>query len=119
MKKLLPLFLLIIFFAASAAQAETASQQNQSKAPGEIAKPEVKGDTIYVNNKICAVSRTQMREADLGKFVSKVTYTGDNPKYKKYKGKELAFNQCCGMCLKSFPKKWSENADEILQFHGL
>ena len=78
--------------------------------------PVVQGDTVKVNNQICAVSGSMIREEDMGKFENQVEYTGEN---KKFKGRKFVFNQCCEMCIKQFPNMWNENQDQILMQHGL
>lgn len=83
---------------------------------GEKAPFEIKGDTVYVNNRICAYSGTWMREDTLGNFISKVEYDGPDP---RFKGKTLIFNQCCGGCIGAFPAKWKAERDKIMHFHGL
>lgn len=83
---------------------------------GETARYVVDGDTVLVNNELCGVSRTRMGPETLGKFVSRVTYSGPN---EEFRGKTLLFNQCCAMCLDRFPKRWADDPDEILAFHGL
>lgn len=83
---------------------------------GEVAQYEIIGDTVYVHNRLCAVSHSPLAEDKLGKFVSKVAYQGDDP---RFKGKQMVFNQCCKMCIKSFPTMWAEDPDSVLAFHGL
>lgn len=86
---------------------------------GEISKYKIIGDTIYVNNHICASSHSPMEKEALGIFTSKVKYNGTDPLFKKFKGKTLVFNQCCEGCIQAFPKQWADGAEEILAFHGL
>ncbi len=85
-------------------------------AGGEHAPYEVQGDTVYVNNRICAYSGSLMSQEQLGRFVSNVRYDGPD---EKFRGKTLVFNQCCGMCLSAFPEKWERERDSIMRFHGL
>lgn len=85
-------------------------------AAGERAPVVVEGDVVHVNNRLCGVSRSPMGEATLGQFVSRVQYTGSDP---RYRGRTFTFNQCCGGCLQKFPELWAERADEILAFHGV
>ncbi|MBI2608425.1 MAG: hypothetical protein HYW47_02370 [Deltaproteobacteria bacterium] len=83
---------------------------------GEKAPYEIKGETVSVNNQYCAVSHSKMEKEDLGKWTNTVEYKGDNP---QFKGKKLVFNQCCGGCIQRFPQMWSDEQDQIMQFHGL
>lgn len=85
-------------------------------ARGEQARFRVEGDVVHVNNELCAVSRGHMGADTLGQFVSEVHYEGDD---RRFAGKTLRFNQCCGGCVARFPKMWAERSDEILAFHGL
>ena len=86
---------------------------------GEVVTPMIMGNMVHVNNKICASSHTVMAEQDIGKFTSRVTYEGPDPKYGKLKGKTLVFNQCCTDCIKRFKTQWKENPEAIMEFHGL
>lgn len=88
-------------------------------APGETAQYVVKDDVVNVNNTLCAESRGPLGKEVMGKFTSTVKYTGNDPKFKKFKGKNLVFNQCCPMCAAKFDGKWKENAEEIMTFHGM
>lgn len=83
---------------------------------GERAPFVVEGDVVKVNNSLCAVSRSPMGPETLGRFVSRVEYKGADA---RFQGKTFEFNQCCGMCLESFPERWTRNADAILAFHGV
>ena len=83
---------------------------------GEKAPFMVKGNTVYVNNRICAFSGTWMREDTLDSFISTVTYDGPDP---RFAGKTLIFNQCCSGCIGAFPAKWVAERDRIMHFHGL
>lgn len=83
---------------------------------GERAPWRIDGDRVLVNNRVCAVSRTPMPEAGLGTYVSEVAYEGP---IQVFRGKRMVFNQCCGMCVESFPTLWAAKRDEIMKFHGL
>lgn len=83
---------------------------------GERAPYHIDGDRVLVNNRICAVSRTPMPVDSLGTYVSEVEYDGP---IEQFRGKRLVFNQCCEMCVKSFPAQWASGRDEIMKFHGL
>jgi len=83
---------------------------------GEMSPYLIEGDTVFVNNQYCASSRTLMAKENLGKWISTVEYTGENP---KFKGKKLIFNQCCSGCMQAFPTQWQDNSKGILHFHGL
>jgi hypothetical protein len=102
----------LIFFLLSFSLSAFASQ-------GEKAPFEIKGDTVKVNNSICASSGSPMDKSTLGDFTNNVTYEGNDPKFAKYKGKTLVFNQCCGGCIAKFPGQWKENPEKIMAFHGL
>lgn len=86
---------------------------------GEKVTPMFMGTMMHVNNKICASSHTPMVENDIGKFTSTVVYSGSNPKFIKFKGKTLIFNQCCSDCIEKFKTQWKENPEAIMEFHGL
>lgn len=104
------LFLIIAIFAWSfPALAET----------GEKVTPMVMGKMVHVNNRICASSHTPMTEGSLGQFTSQVVYEGSDPRYAKFKGKTLIFNQCCTDCITKFKAQWKDNPEAIMQFHGL
>ena len=90
-----------------------------AKTTGETAHYEIKGDTVMVNNHICAYSKSPMAKETLGTYTSKVVYKGNNPKFTKFKDKTLVFNQCCTMCLDKFPGEWKKNPEEIMTYHGL
>ena len=92
------------------------TKKKEEPLTGEKAPFQVVDDTVHVNNSHCAVSHSQMKGEDLGKWTNTVEYQGAN---EKFKGKKLVFNQCCEMCLKQFPEMWEESADEILKYHGL
>ncbi len=83
---------------------------------GEKAPYKIKGDTVIVNNQICAVSGSSMKKEDLEKWTNIVIYNGNN---KKFNGKKLVFNQCCEGCVQKFPPMWQEKSEEIVKFHGL
>lgn len=83
---------------------------------GEQARWTVEGDTVHVNNHLCAVSHSPLDVKKLDKFQSRVAYTGDDP---RFKGKEMVFNQCCAMCIQSFPGQWEDGSEAVLKFHGL
>lgn len=68
-------------------------------------------DVYYVNNRQCAMSDSPIAEKDLGRFESRVVYDGP---IERFNGKTLVFNQCCSMCIESFPKKWAAERDEIM-----
>lgn len=68
-------------------------------------------DVYYVNNRECAMSDSPIAEKDLGRFESRVIYDGP---IERFQGKTLVFNQCCSMCIESFPKKWAAERDEIM-----
>ena len=74
------------------------------------------GDVYYVNNRQCAMSDSPIAEEDLGRFESRVIYDGP---IERFKGKTLVFNQCCSMCIESFPKKWAAERDQIMAEFGL
>jgi hypothetical protein len=84
--------------------------------PAELAPYEIQGDVVLVNNRICAMSLSPMQEAQLGTHVTRVVYEGP---LEKFHGKTLVFNQCCPMCVTEFPKKWAEERDQIMLYHGL
>lgn len=90
-----------------------------AKTTGETARYEIKGDTVIVNNHICAFSRSPMAKETLGTYTSKVVYKGNDPRFAKFKNKTLVFNQCCTMCLDKFPGEWKKNPEEIMTYHGL
>ncbi len=92
------------------------SQAQTSEAAGELASYRADGDVVFVNNHICAVSGSPLDPHTLGRFVSRVRYDGP---IEKFRGKTLVFNQCCAMCIESFPKKWAMERDQIMRFHGL
>jgi len=77
---------------------------------------EAVSDVYYVNNRQCAMSDSPIAEQDMGRFESRVVYDGP---IKRYQGKTLVFNQCCPMCITSFPKKWAEERDQIMAKFGL
>lgn len=83
---------------------------------GEQAPYRVEGDTVFVNNRICAVSHSPLDPHNLDRFVSRVKYNGP---IAKFKGKTLLFNQCCEMCIQNFPSLWKSERDAVLRFHGL
>lgn len=95
---------------------QSAMQMKQRELEGEKASFVIKDDTVQVNNRYCAFSRTKMSEKDLGKWTNTVEYTGPN---KKFNGKKLVFNQCCGGCVSKFPTMWQADAEEVLRYHGL
>ena len=97
---------------AAAPAAPTAPAGKQ----GERAPFEIVGDVVHVNNTLCGVSRTPMGPETLGKFVSRVDYSGDDP---RFKGKSLEFNQCCAMCLEKFPQLYAQDPAAVMAFHGL
>lgn len=74
------------------------------------------GDVYYVNNRQCAISDSPIAENDLGRFESRVVYDGP---IERFKGKTLVFNQCCSMCIESFPEKWAAERDQIMAKFGL
>ncbi|MBT8470455.1 MAG: hypothetical protein KJN97_17045 [Deltaproteobacteria bacterium] len=74
------------------------------------------GDVYHVNNRECAMSDSPIAEKDLGRFESRVVYDGP---IERFKGKTLVFNQCCSMCIESFPKKWAAERDQIMAKFGL
>lgn len=88
----------------------------QAATTGEVADYRVDGETVYVGNRLCAVSRSPLDPSTLGQFTSTVTYEGSDP---RFVGKELVFNQCCEMCIERFPAMWAQDAEAILRFHGL
>lgn len=90
-----------------------------AKTTGETAQYEIKGDTVLVNNHICAYSKSPMAKETLGTYTSKVVYKGNNPKFAQFKNKTLVFNQCCTMCLDKFPDEWKKNPEAIMTYHGL
>jgi hypothetical protein len=83
---------------------------------GEVARWVADGDVVHVNNGLCAVCRSPMADNALGRFVSRVGYTGADP---RFVGKTFEFNQCCAGCVDRFPEMWHERTDEILAFHGV
>ena len=102
--------------AAKAAQAAAEATRTAEAAAAAKVGYEVVGDVVYVNNRQCAVTGSQLAEKDLGRFESRVTYDGP---IERFKGKTLVFNQCCPMCIASFPKKWAAERDEIMRKFGL
>ncbi|NOY27231.1 MAG: hypothetical protein GXP62_15285 [Oligoflexia bacterium] len=101
---------------APTAQSGRTLTSTAKSADGEVAQYEIVGDTVYVHNHLCAVSHSPLADDKLDKFVSTVTYQGDDP---RFKGKQMVFNQCCNMCIKRFPAMWAEDPNSILAFHGL
>lgn len=73
-------------------------------------------EVYYVNNRQCAMSDSPIAEKDMGRFESRVVYDGP---IERFQGKTLVFNQCCSMCIESFPKKWAAERDEIMAKFGL
>ena len=59
---------------------------------------------------------SQLAEKDLGRFESRVVYDGP---IERFRGKTLVFNQCCAMCIQSFPTKWAVERDQIMAKFGL
>lgn len=80
------------------------------------AAEQVVSDVYYVNNRQCAMSDSPIAEKDMGRFESRVVYDGP---VEKFQGKTLVFNQCCSMCIESFPKKWATERDQIMAKFGL
>lgn len=83
---------------------------------GEKADYVVDGETVYINNRLCAVSHSRLDPQNLDEYTSRVRYDGP---FEAFKGKTLVFNQCCDMCIKKFPNMWRESRDEILKYHGI
>lgn len=83
---------------------------------GEVAPYVIDGETVYVNNGLCAVSHSRLDPQNLNEFTSRVRYDGP---LEAFRGKTLVFNQCCEMCIKKFPDMWEENSDKILKYHGV
>jgi len=77
---------------------------------------QVVSDVYHVNNRQCAMSDSLIAEKDLGRFESRVVYDGP---IERFQGKTLVFNQCCSMCIESFPKKWAAERDQIMAKFGL
>lgn len=77
---------------------------------------QVVGDVYYVNNRQCAMSDSPIAEKDMGRFESRVVYDGP---IEQFQGRTLVFNQCCSMCIDSFPKKWAAERDQIMAKFGL
>ncbi len=102
--------------ASHAARPSSPSAVAPSPTRGEQARFEVDGDTVRVNNTLCASSRSAMDPSTLGQFVSRVQYAGNDP---RFQGRTFEFNQCCGGCIARFPQQWAQNADAILAFHGV
>ncbi len=94
------------------AQTSIADQAKRA-APGGYT---IEGDVVFVNNHTCAVSGSPLADKDLTKFQSRVAYDGP---VEEFKGKTLVFNQCCNMCIKSFPDMWAKDRDTIMLAHGL
>lgn len=91
------------------------AEQSGSVAPASAAEPIV-SDVFHVNNRQCAMSDSPIAEKDLGRFESRVVYDGP---IERFQGKTLVFNQCCSMCIESFPKKWAAERDQIMAKFGL
>ncbi len=103
--------------AAVAASAIVWSERQQDATSNVAAHGyEVSGDVVYVNNRHCAMSDSPIAEKDIGRFESRVVYDGP---IERFRGKTLVFNQCCANCIESFPKKWDEERDQIMQKLGL
>lgn len=98
------------------AQSDLPAPTGDAPPAAERAPVAVDGNVVHVNNTICAVSRSEMAPEALGQFVSRVEYTGDDP---RFRGRVFEFNQCCGGCVERFPSMWAERADEILAYHGV
>ncbi len=92
-----------------AADHRDAAQQADPVQPAE-------SDVYYVNNRQCAMTGSELAEKDLGLFESRVVYDGP---IERFQGKTLVFNQCCSMCIESFPKKWAVERDQIMAKFGL
>lgn len=82
----------------------------------ERAAYKIEGDTVLVNNTICAQMGSPLSADFMGKFTSEVFYDGP---IEQFKGKKLIFNQCCEHCAGNFPKKWATERDQIMLTHGL
>ncbi len=101
---------------ASALRAGSAAPVRDVGEPAEMARYEVQGDTVMVNNTICAYSRSPIGTELLGQYQSRVRYEGP---IAAFRGKTLVFNQCCPMCVDAFGEKWEAERDQIMKFHGL
>ena len=102
--------------AEAAAQAAAEAVKAAEAADAARVGYEIAGDVVHVNNRQCAVTGSQLAEKDLGRFESRVIYDGP---IERFKGKTLVFNQCCPMCIASFPKMWAEERDAIMRKFGL
>ena len=94
----------------------TPQQSTLPPGVGELAPYRIEGDVVYVNNRICAVSHSPLREGQLDRYQSRVVYDGPDP---RFRGKTLVFNQCCPMCIQTFPELWRQHRDRIMRYHGL
>lgn len=94
------------------------AKQPANLPPGvrEQAAYKIEGDTVFVNNTICAQMGSPLSADFMGKFTSEVYYDGP---IEQFKGKKLIFNQCCEHCAGNFPKKWAAERDQIMLTHGL
>ena len=101
---------------AEAAQAAAEAAKAAEAADAARVGYEIVGEVVHVNNRQCAVTGSELADKDLGRFESRVVYDGP---IARFKGKTLVFNQCCPMCIASFPKKWAAERDEIMQNFGL
>ncbi|HLB59423.1 MAG TPA: hypothetical protein VJL87_05005 [Bdellovibrionota bacterium] len=97
----------------------TNNASSQTDDVGEQSEFKISGDKVEVNNHICASSKSPMEQEGLGRFTSEVVYQGSDPRFAKFKGKKLIFNQCCEGCVAKFPEQWAENPEVIMAFHGL
>jgi hypothetical protein len=103
-------------YEASPAEMGASAATSAVQHPAELARYRIEGDRVYVNNTVCAYSRTPLHDEQLGEYTSEVVYDGP---IKTFQGKTLVFNQCCPMCVDAFPGKWKDERDEIMRFHGL
>lgn len=100
----------VAFVTLLAASAVSAVFWPRSEPPD--AAHQMASDVYYVNNRECAMSDSPIAEKDLGRFQSRVVYDGP---IERFQGKTLVFNQCCAMCIESFPKKWAAERDQIME----
>jgi uncharacterized protein HemX len=93
-----------------------AQSEQRDAAEQADAAEQVVSDVYHVNNRQCAMSDAPIAEKDMGRFESRVVYDGP---IERLQGKMLVFNQCCSMCIESFPKKWAAERDQIMAKFGL
>lgn len=97
------------------AESGSANEQAYTAERGGATEQAV-SDVYYVHNRQCAMSDSPIAEKDMGRFESRVVYDGP---IERFRGKTLVFNQCCSMCIESFPAKWAAERDQIMAKFGL